>query len=57
MFAQLGARGASMIFSSGDGGGGDGTCETNDGTNRVIFQPVSANQCSCCSRLDMQGRF
>lgn len=41
MFAQLGARGASVVFSSGDGGVGAGTCETNDGTNRVLFQPVS----------------
>ena len=28
------------MFSSGDGGVGAGTCLTNDGTNRTIFQPV-----------------
>ncbi|THH21106.1 hypothetical protein EW146_g402 [Bondarzewia mesenterica] len=39
-FAQLGARGGSVMFSSGDGGVGAGTCQTNDGTNRTIFQPV-----------------
>ena len=41
LFAQLGVRGASVMFSSGDGGVGAGTCQTNDGTNRTIFQPVS----------------
>ncbi|TDL27656.1 subtilisin-like protein [Rickenella mellea] len=45
MFAQLGARGASVMFSSGDGGVGAGTCETNDGTNRTIFQPVFPATC------------
>ncbi|KII89301.1 hypothetical protein PLICRDRAFT_109130 [Plicaturopsis crispa FD-325 SS-3] len=45
MFAQLGARGTSVIFSSGDGGVGAGTCLTNDGTNRTIFQPVFPATC------------
>ncbi|OCH90623.1 subtilisin-like protein [Obba rivulosa] len=45
LFAQLGARGASVMFSSGDGGVGAGTCETNDGTNRTIFQPVFPATC------------
>ncbi|KAJ7498550.1 subtilisin-like protein [Mycena latifolia] len=42
-FAQLGARGVSLMFSSGDGGVGDGDpdpatqeCITNDGLNRVL---------------------
>ncbi|CDO69652.1 hypothetical protein BN946_scf184851.g40 [Trametes cinnabarina] len=39
MFAQLGARGSSIMFSSGDDGVGGGNCETNDGTNTVRFQP------------------
>ncbi|KAL5533402.1 hypothetical protein ACEPAF_5178 [Sanghuangporus sanghuang] len=45
LFAQLGVRGASVMFSSGDGGVGDGTCLTNDGTNRTIFQPVFPATC------------
>ncbi|THH09992.1 hypothetical protein EW145_g1636 [Phellinidium pouzarii] len=45
LFAQLGARGASVMFSSGDGGVGAGTCLTNDGTNRTIFQPVFPATC------------
>ncbi|KAF8655338.1 hypothetical protein AX16_003111 [Volvariella volvacea WC 439] len=46
-FAQLGARGVSVIFSSGDGGVGDGddnpetqTCFTNDGRNVTRFIPA-----------------
>ncbi|KAH9482489.1 Tripeptidyl-peptidase sed3 [Psilocybe cubensis] len=45
-FAQLGARGVSVMFSSGDGGVGDGdpnpatqNCFTNDGKNRTAFIP------------------
>ncbi|KAG6891683.1 hypothetical protein C0992_010086 [Termitomyces sp. T32_za158] len=45
--AQLGARGVSLTFSSGDFGVGDGdpnpatqTCFTNDGTNTTRFQPL-----------------
>ncbi|TFK46376.1 subtilisin-like protein [Heliocybe sulcata] len=45
MFAQLSARGSSVMFSSGDGGVGAGTCQTNDGTNRTIFQPVFPATC------------
>ncbi|KIK61924.1 hypothetical protein GYMLUDRAFT_165316 [Collybiopsis luxurians FD-317 M1] len=44
-FAELGVRGASLIFSSGDFGVGGGSCETNDGTNRVQFQPVFPASC------------
>ncbi|KAJ6561571.1 subtilisin-like protein [Mycena vulgaris] len=46
-FAQLGARGVSLMFSSGDGGVGDGDpdpatqeCLTNDGLNRARFPCV-----------------
>ncbi|KAJ5623249.1 hypothetical protein N7490_011854 [Penicillium lividum] len=38
LFAQLGARGVSVIFSSGDSGPG-GSCESNDGTHRAKFIP------------------
>ncbi|CAE6421473.1 unnamed protein product [Rhizoctonia solani] len=44
-FAQLGARGVSVIFSSGDGGVGSGKCLTNDGTNRTRFQPIFPASC------------
>jgi tripeptidyl-peptidase I len=51
-FAQLGARGVSLTFSSGDGGVGDGdpdpatqTCITNDGTNRTEFLPGFPASC------------
>lgn len=45
LFAQLGARGSSILFSSGDSGVGAGSCRTNDGTNRVIFQPTFPASC------------
>ncbi|TFY67410.1 hypothetical protein EVJ58_g1640 [Rhodofomes roseus] len=51
-FAQLGARGVSLMFSSGDGGVGDGDadpatqeCYSNDGTNRTIFIPGFPASC------------
>ncbi|KAH9071474.1 peptidase S8/S53 domain-containing protein [Lactarius deliciosus] len=37
LFAQLGARGASVLFPSGDDGVGEGSCKANDGT--VRFTP------------------
>ncbi|KAJ7129281.1 tripeptidyl peptidase A [Mycena epipterygia] len=51
-FAQLGARGVSLMFSSGDGGVGDGDpdpatqeCLTNDGLNRTQFIPGFPASC------------
>jgi tripeptidyl-peptidase-1 len=44
-FAQLGARGISVLFSSGDFGVGGGSCKTNDGKNKVIFQPTFPGAC------------
>ncbi|KAH9008252.1 tripeptidyl peptidase A [Lactarius hengduanensis] len=51
-FAQLGARGVSLLFSSGDGGVGDGdpdpatqTCFTNDGKNQTKFIPLFPASC------------
>ncbi|KAL6240136.1 hypothetical protein BDW75DRAFT_235962 [Aspergillus navahoensis] len=44
LFAQLGARGVSVIFSSGDGGVG-GSCLANDGTNQTRFQPIFPASC------------
>ncbi|KAJ7098776.1 tripeptidyl peptidase A [Mycena belliarum] len=51
-FAQLGARGVSLMVSSGDGGVGDGNpdpatqqCITNDGRNRTRFIPGFPASC------------
>lgn len=44
LFAQLGARGVSVIFSSGDSGPGD-SCLTNDGTERTRFQATFPASC------------
>ncbi|KAF9006660.1 tripeptidyl peptidase A [Cyathus striatus] len=51
-FAQLGARGVSVIFSSGDFGVGDGNpdpatqeCSTNDGLNATRFIPAFPASC------------
>lgn len=50
-FAQLGARGVSLIFASGDAGVGGVNpnltqiCLTNDGTNQTKFQPVFPASC------------
>ncbi|CZS88190.1 related to tripeptidyl-peptidase I [Rhynchosporium graminicola] len=45
-FAQLGARGVSIIFASGDDGiGKDGNCFSNDGENRSTFLPVFPASC------------
>ncbi|TFY80682.1 hypothetical protein EWM64_g3330, partial [Hericium alpestre] len=38
-FAQLGARGTSVLFSSGDSGVGDSLCLSNDGSYEVQFIP------------------
>lgn len=52
-FAQLGARGVSVLFSSGDFGVGDGNgpnqgptnCLSNDGQNRTTFLPLFPASC------------
>lgn len=44
MFAQLGARGVSIIFSSGDDGPGS-SCVANDGSNRPKFLPTFPASC------------
>ncbi|CAL1715197.1 unnamed protein product [Somion occarium] len=45
LFAQLGVRGASIMFSSGDDGVGGGNCQNNDGTRTVRFQPNFPASC------------
>ncbi|ODM16991.1 Tripeptidyl-peptidase sed3 [Aspergillus cristatus] len=44
MYAQLGARGVSVIFASGDSGVG-GSCVSNDGTGRTRFMPTFPATC------------
>lgn len=44
LFAQLGARGVSVVFSSGDSGVGV-SCQTNDGKNTTRFNPVFPATC------------
>lgn len=44
--AQLGARGTSVLFSSGDDGvGAQDTCYTNDGRNASTFLPLFPSTC------------
>lgn len=45
-FAQLGARGVSLFFGSGDAGvGADGNCISNDGTNSSTFLAMFPTSC------------
>ena len=45
-FAQVGARGTTLFFSSGDHGvGGTNTCYTNDGKNKYQFLPSFPASC------------
>lgn len=45
-FAQLGLRGVSLLFSSGDFGvGTNGTCVSNDGKNTTTFLPAFPASC------------
>ncbi|KAL8785889.1 MAG: hypothetical protein Q9213_003121 [Squamulea squamosa] len=45
-FAQLGARGVSLLFASGDDGvGSEGSCFTNDGKNTSSFLPSFPDGC------------
>ena len=48
-FAQLGARGASVLFASGDWGIGQGECLVHDGFGNVgaLFQPAFPASCTC----------
>jgi tripeptidyl-peptidase-1 len=49
-FAQLGARGISVLLASGDNGVGPGAdCFTNDGKNTTTFLPIFPGGCVCSS--------
>ncbi|KAH9166875.1 subtilisin-like protein [Lactarius sanguifluus] len=45
LFGQLGARGISVLFASGDSGVGGGDCKKNDGSGVVQFQPIFPATC------------
>ncbi|KAF8268692.1 subtilisin-like protein [Lactarius quietus] len=45
LFKQLGARGVSLLFASGDSGVGGGDCQKNDGSGDVEFQPTFPSTC------------
>ncbi|KAA1467000.1 subtilisin-like protein [Dentipellis sp. KUC8613] len=45
LFAQLGAQGVSLLFSSGDSGVGGGDCELNDGSGKTQFLPNFPASC------------
>ncbi|KAI9449375.1 subtilisin-like protein [Lactarius psammicola] len=45
LFAQLGARGVSVIFTSGNGGVGRGNCVAKDGSGKVQFNPEFPSTC------------
>ncbi|TVY68849.1 Tripeptidyl-peptidase SED2 [Lachnellula suecica] len=44
MFGELGMRGVSIVFASGDTGPGSG-CQTNDGKNTTRFLPMFPASC------------
>jgi len=44
LFAQLGSRGVTILFSSGDTGVGS-ACQTNDGKNTTRFLPIFPAAC------------
>ncbi|KAF8268811.1 peptidase S8/S53 domain-containing protein [Lactarius quietus] len=45
LFAQLGARGVSVLFPSGDDGVGKGACQARDGSGKVQFIPEFPASC------------
>jgi len=55
-FAKLGARGSSVLFSSGDFGVGGGSCLSNDGKNRTEFMPIFPASCTCFAPWCLRGR-
>jgi len=46
LFAQLGARGVSVLMASGDLGVGGGDCQKNDGSGTVEFLPIFPPTCA-----------
>lgn len=57
-FAQLGARGVSLLFSSGDSGvGANGTCFSNDGKNTSMFIPAFPAGCPFVTTVGATYKF
>ncbi|KAF4311026.1 putative tripeptidyl-peptidase 1 precursor protein [Botryosphaeria dothidea] len=58
LFAQLGARGISVLFSSGDSGvGKNGTCYSNDGKNTTQFIPDFPASCPYVTTVGATHQF
>ncbi len=47
LFAQLGARGVSVLFASGDYGVGNGDCKAKGGSENVRFATLYPGTCTC----------
>ena len=47
MFAQLGSRGVSLLFASGNDGVGNGDCKADDGSGKIQFVPFFPASCMC----------
>ncbi|KAF8266009.1 subtilisin-like protein [Lactarius quietus] len=45
LYARLGARGASLLFASGNDGVGRGNCISNDGSGKLQFLPTFPASC------------
>ena len=57
-FAQLGARGVTLLFSSGDSGvGANGTCVSNDGKNTSQFIPAFPAGCPYVTTVGATQQF
>ncbi|KAH8801761.1 peptidase S8/S53 domain-containing protein [Xylogone sp. PMI_703] len=56
--AQLGARGVSLLFASGDAGvGTNGTCISNDGKNTTMFVPSFPASCPYVTAVGATHQF
>lgn len=57
-FAQLGARGVSVLFASGDRGVGiNNTCLSNDGKNNTMFVPLFPSGCPYVTTVGATHQF
>ncbi|WPG97551.1 Hypothetical protein R9X50_00032800 [Acrodontium crateriforme] len=57
-FKQLGARGVSVLFSSGDNGvGSDGTCYSNTDPNKATFLPAFPASCPFVTSVGSTANF
>ena len=58
MLAQLGARGVTVLLSSGDEGVGySGDCLANDGKNRSTFLPKFPSSCPYVTSVGATYKF